>query len=116
MLQLALREEGHEVIISYDGQNGLQQLEQPPLPDLVLVDLCMPVISGRTVVETMYNNRLLQKIPVIITSGSTPDNLPFPPACAYRALFTKPYDIFALRDTINQLTQENAGAGLVDAR
>jgi two-component system sensor histidine kinase/response regulator len=116
VLQLALEEEGHEVITSYDGQNGLRQLEQPPLPDLVLVDLCIPVLSGRTVVETIYNNRLLHKIPVIITSGSTPDTLPFPPACAYRALFTKPYDIFALRDTINQLLHANAGAELVDAR
>jgi len=116
VLQLALREEGHEVIISYDGQNGLQQLEQPPLPDLVLVDLCIPILSGRTVVETMYNDQLLQKIPVIITSGSPPNTLAFPPAYTYRALFPKPYDIFALRHTINQLILENAGAELVNAR
>jgi len=107
VLKLAISEEGHEVQTCRDGLCGLQQLEEGPLPDIVLVDLCMPKISGRTVVETMHESPKFKNIPVVIMTGSIPDSKDFPPAHSYRTLITKPFDIFKVLDTINELTRQN---------
>lgn len=104
VLKIAMSEEGHEVITCQDGLYGLQHLEQGPLPDIVLVDLCMPRVSGRTVVETMHKNLRFKEIPVVIISGSIPDSNNFPPANYYRTLITKPFDLYKVLETINELT------------
>jgi CheY-like chemotaxis protein len=104
VLKIAMSEEGHEVRTCQDGLCGLQQLENGPLPDIVLVDLCMPRVSGRAVVETMHKNQKFQEIPVVIMSGSIPDSRSFPPADSYRTLITKPFDLFKVLEIVNELT------------
>jgi CheY-like chemotaxis protein len=104
VLKIAMSEEGHEVLTCQDGLCGLQQLEKGPLPDIVLVDLCMPRVNGRTVVETMHKNQKFKEIPVVIVSGSIPDSRNFPPANYYRTLITKPFDLFKVLETVNELT------------
>ncbi|TEB08501.1 Transcriptional regulatory protein TcrA [Pelotomaculum schinkii] len=104
VLKIAMSEEGHEVRTCQDGLCGLQQLEKGPLPDIVLVDLCMPRVSGRAVVETMHKNQKFQEIPVVIMSGSIPDSRNFPPANSYRTLITKPFDLFKVVEIVNELT------------
>lgn len=106
VLKVAMSEEGHEVLTSKDGFCGLQQLEKEPIPDIVLVDLCMPRVSGRTVVETMHTNPRLQEIPVVIITGSVPDAKKFPPAYSYRKLITKPFDLFKVLETVQELTRQ----------
>lgn len=103
VLKIAMTEEGHEVKTCHDGLSGLEQLENGPLPDVVLVDLCMPRLNGRAVVETMQKNQQFKDIPVIIISGSIPDPRNFPPAHYYRTLITKPFDLFNVLDTVNEL-------------
>lgn len=105
VLKLAMSEEGHEVITCQDGLCGLQQLENGPLPDIVFVDLCMPRVNGRTVVETMQKNQKYKEIPVVIISGSFPNSSHFPPDNSYRTLFTKPFDLFKVLETVNKLTR-----------
>lgn len=106
VLKIAMSEEGHEVKTCQDGLYGLQELEKGPLPDIVLVDLCMPRISGRAVVETMHKNQKFKDIPVVIISGSIPDSKNFPPANSYRMLITKPFDLFKVLETVNELTDQ----------
>lgn len=104
VLKIAMSEEGHEVKTCEDGLYGLQQLENGPLPDIVLVDLCMPRVSGRTVVEIMHKNQKFKDIPVVIISGSIPDSRNFPPANCYHTLITKPFDLFKVLEIVNELT------------
>jgi CheY-like chemotaxis protein len=111
VLKIAMCEEGHEVKTCQDGWYGLQQLEQGPLPDIVLVDLCMPRVNGRTVVETMHKSQKYKEIPVVIVSGSVPDSRNFPPANCYRTLITKPFDLFHVLETVNELTKSQCLAG-----
>ncbi|MDD4239454.1 MAG: response regulator [Desulfotomaculaceae bacterium] len=105
VLKIAMSEEGHEVKTCQDGLSGLQQLEKGPIPDIVLVDLCMPRVSGRTVVESMHKNQRFKEIPVVIISGSIPDSRNFPPANSYRTLISKPFDLFKVLETVNELTK-----------
>jgi CheY-like chemotaxis protein len=59
-------ENGHAALIK------LQQLKSNnALPDLVVLDINMPVIGGREVVEGMMHDKELAEIPIIVFSTST---------------------------------------------
>jgi CheY-like chemotaxis protein len=58
-----------------NGHAALKKLEElksnSALPDLVILDINMPVIGGREVVEEMMHDKKLSQIPVIVFSTST---------------------------------------------
>ena len=60
---------GHDVRIAFDGRQGLAQLDER-LPDLVLLDVEMPVLGGPEMAERMFLHNLgLEHIPVVLISG-----------------------------------------------
>lgn len=58
--------EGFEVIEATDGKDALTKLDLQP--DLVLLDLMMPVMDGFEFLENVRTNPKYKKIPVIILS------------------------------------------------
>jgi CheY-like chemotaxis protein len=69
VLQRKLSNEGYEVLVARDGEEGLKTMEQA-LPDLILLDIIMPKKDGFAVLEDMSKDENLRKIPVIIISNS----------------------------------------------
>jgi DNA-binding response OmpR family regulator len=63
-----LEQEGFEVEAAPDGEQGLAAM-RARRPDLVLLDLLMPRLTGREVLEAMRRNRLLSSLPVVIVSA-----------------------------------------------
>lgn len=61
-------------IITSDGKKAVEELLllQPPLPDMIFLDLNMPLMNGRQCLEEIKKHTRLQHIPVIIYS--TTDN------------------------------------------
>ncbi len=62
--------------IAKDGDEALKMLEQQgifdnfPKPDLILLDLNLPKVDGREVLEKLKSDMTLKEIPVIVLSGS----------------------------------------------
>jgi len=106
VLRLALGEEGHEVITAGDGRSGFEQLINNT-PDVVLLDLVLPQMNGKSVVEKMRNSEQLRNIPVIIISGSMPTSDVLPPQGSYNAFIGKPFDLAEVLATVEELIQEN---------
>lgn len=104
ILQEVLRDEGHEVASAHNGTTGLEKMRKMPHPGLVICDLRMPDISGRTVVETMRSEAELKEIPVIITTGAVFDTDEFPPDGSYQATFSKPFDLIDIIEKVQELT------------
>ena len=69
LLQKKLTNEGYEVFIARDGKQGLKKIREE-LPDLVLLDILMPKMSGFEVMEEMNKDAKIKKIPVIVISNS----------------------------------------------
>jgi len=71
LLEKKLKEAGFEVALAFDGEEGLASLRAAK-PDLVLLDIMMPLKNGMEVMEEMNKNpeTSLAKIPVIIISNS----------------------------------------------
>ena len=69
-----LTKAGFEVTIALDGDQAMKSL-QTTMPDLIVLDLIMPVKDGFSVLEDVKKDPKLKKIPVIIASnlGQTED-------------------------------------------
>lgn len=68
-LDRKLSNEGFEVTIKHDGALGLEHMKTAH-PDLVLLDIMLPSVSGYEILETRSQDPELTKIPVIIISNS----------------------------------------------
>jgi len=64
---------GYKVFVAANGEQGLE-LAELEHPNLILLDLRMPGMSGWDVLMVLKTNRRLQKIPVIIMTATEPDS------------------------------------------
>lgn len=69
LLQRKLSQEGYEVSVARDGEEGLKLIREIK-PDLILLDIIMPKMGGFEVMEEMQKDKELKKIPVIVISNS----------------------------------------------
>lgn len=67
-LSYALRKEGFEVTCSFDGQDGLRRA-QSLLPDLVILDLMLPVLEGLEVCRQLRAGTRTREIPVLMLTA-----------------------------------------------
>ena len=69
----AIRELGEEssVHAASDGDEAMEWLRAAsPLPDLILLDINMPGLSGFDVLETLKNDERLKLVPVVMLTSS----------------------------------------------
>lgn len=70
MLQDRLEHEGYEVITAYDGKTGIERALSDQ-PDLILLDVMMPDITGFEVCKTLVNNAITKDIPIILVTAKS---------------------------------------------
>ncbi len=63
-----LSKEGFEVIHAFDGEEALAKVREKK-PDLILLDLILPVKDGFDVLKELKENETTKNIPVIILSN-----------------------------------------------
>lgn len=74
----ALESKAYEVIVAYNGQEGMEKARKEK-PDLVILDILMPVADGFTFADQFRKDPSLAKIPVLaLTSFSEALGQPFP--------------------------------------
>lgn len=70
-LTVFLQLEGYHVIGAVGGQAGLSVLHgNDPRPDLLLLDMMMPEVSGTDVLEAVRSNTDWAEVPVLLMSAS----------------------------------------------
>ena len=67
-LEFLLQRSGYEVLLARDGETALKQVEQH-LPDLVLLDVMMPLKSGYEVCQRMRARAEWRHIKIIMLSA-----------------------------------------------
>lgn len=70
-----LEEEGHTVLSARNGLEGLE-VALRVVPDLVLLDLDMPVMDGRAFLDAVRRTPELAGVTVVVLSGAADDRLP----------------------------------------
>jgi CheY-like chemotaxis protein len=67
--EAALRQQGFDVAIAVDGEEALRLLADGDRPDLVLLDLIMPKVSGFEVLRRLKMDPASSHIPVVVLSN-----------------------------------------------
>jgi two-component system, chemotaxis family, chemotaxis protein CheY len=71
VLTLILQHEGHAVSSAANGVEALDHLHGKARPDVILLDLMMPVMCGREFRKRQKQDPALASIPVVIVSAAT---------------------------------------------
>ena len=73
----ALESKAYEVIVAYNGQEGLEKAKREK-PDVIILDILMPVMDGFVFADQFAKEPSLAKIPVLaLTSFSESLGQPF---------------------------------------
>ena len=67
-LTYSLEREGYETIVAHDGTEGLRKA-QTLLPDLIILDLMLPGLSGEEICRQLRAGDKTREIPIIILSA-----------------------------------------------
>jgi CheY-like chemotaxis protein len=68
-LAVILRKEGYQVLLAQNGREALDRLHDGPEPDLVLLDMMLPIEDGWRLMERRRQNPALASIPVLIATA-----------------------------------------------
>ena len=70
--EVGLKKRGLTVLTAVDGEEGLRRA-QAEIPDLILLDMLMPKLSGMQTLEALKKDEKTRGIPVVILSNSSLD-------------------------------------------
>jgi CheY-like chemotaxis protein len=94
---------GYEVNIAKNGEEGVTKALQLN-PNIILMDLRMPVMSGYNAIEEIRNNPKIKHIPIIVISAwSSKTERTQAKLAGANEFFVKPPDLNRLIETIEKL-------------
>lgn len=100
---------GYEVAVASNGDEGVR-LVRELLPDLVLMDMNMPVMDGYTALRIIKNDPVTQGVRVAaITSYAVGEGDRSAAAAGADGYIPKPIDVRALPDLVEKLLLGEAG-------
>jgi len=102
-MRLALEQQGYIVV---EAENGARAIEVAQLerPDIILMDLSLPIMDGLAATERIRASEELNAIPIVaVTAHQETDFRVGAKAAGFDAYVTKPIDIDFLGDLINGL-------------
>nr|WP_294901073.1 response regulator [uncultured Pedobacter sp.] len=101
VLGLILEETGHTIISEINSLNVRAVMEQQN-PDLIILDLWMPVLSGDQILQMIRKNPSYKDLPVIIISASR-DGEQIATDAQANAFIAKPFDYDHLLEVVKSL-------------
>ena len=101
-----LRVEGFRVATAADGREALDVLREGPLPDLIVLDLRMPVMDGWEFLACKRRDARLTRIPVVVCSGKGEglDRSSFPDVMGYKNKPANPVELVCLLRSVLDVT------------
>jgi CheY-like chemotaxis protein len=107
-LSVLLSDHGYDPVPAYDGNEGLQKVKQAK-PDLIVLDVMMPMRSGFVVFNELKKNEQYRDIPVLMLTGVS--GVLDEHESHKEETFEKPYE--PLREVVKKKIKELREEGLV---
>ena len=107
VVQEVLEEQGHDVVPARTGRQALEflALDSHSPPDVVILDLMMPIMTGWQVLEVIRRSPHLADVPVVVVTAATQDR-----PLGVQAFLRKPFDVGDLLDTLGRLPARRRSA------
>jgi DNA-binding response OmpR family regulator len=110
IVQDVLEAEGYDVFPASHGRQALEFLSGVRgggvAPDIVILDMMMPLVDGRHVLDAMRNDQSLSSVPVVVMSAVTHEK---PVGAA--AFLRKPFSLDTLFDAVHTLIDGQPAVG-----
>ncbi|MBN1787231.1 MAG: response regulator [Sedimentisphaerales bacterium] len=101
-----LQRQGHDVIVAANGKEGLEKAIAEE-PDIILLDLTMPIMDGKQVLRHIRNHSVIKDTPVImLTAHSEPEHVNAIAEHEITDYITKPFDYEYLLQKINEALED----------
>ncbi|HEX8597430.1 MAG TPA: response regulator [Chloroflexia bacterium] len=100
LLECVLNDAGYSTSCAHNGAEALAYMKSE-LPDLIVSDLMMPVMSGVELCEVMSKSDTYLHIPIIILSSVS--DLKIADGCNYVGRFCKPFDLSSFLVTVESV-------------
>jgi CheY-like chemotaxis protein len=102
VLQSALTDAGHDVVLAINGKQGLERMKETR-PDLVILDFMMPVLDGPGMLGVMRSAPEFGNIPAILMS-SLPESAVMQEAGGmYDRFLRKPFSLRMVLEIVNNI-------------
>jgi DNA-binding response OmpR family regulator len=106
LLEQDMKDEGYAVVTGHDGQMALS-LAQSRRPNLMILDVQMPMTNGLKVLEFIRKLPETKDIPILFLSGARSDMVYPAIANAPRVAFIKkPIDLEEINTMVRQLLEK----------
>ncbi len=69
-LAIVLREAGYHVVLASNGNEALDELQRHPAPDLVLLDMLMPVLDGWHFLQELQRQPQGAAVSILVVTGT----------------------------------------------
>jgi CheY-like chemotaxis protein len=102
-----LAEEGYRVTSAFDGDEALELLAGDLRPDVIILDMMMPVMDGATTLAAVRADPATAGIPVILSTASMVHDEPVEGATA---LLRKPFEVGDLLALVARLCDGEVAA------
>jgi len=113
MLSRRLERKGYEILLAVDGEQGIA-VARASAPDLILMDMSLPVVDGWEATRRMKSDELLRKIPIIaLTAHAMANDRDKALEAGCDDYDTKPIELPRLLAKIEALLPRGAAAGVV---
>lgn len=103
LLDAYLSEEGYEMHVAYDGKQTLQKVAECQ-PDLILLDIMMPKLSGYEVCQQLKHDDATRNIPILmVTALNEQGDIEKAVAAGCDDFLTKPVNSLELKTRVRSL-------------
>jgi DNA-binding response OmpR family regulator len=101
-VRFPLEMEGFNVLVSYNGEDGLGQARREK-PDLILLDLMLPKLDGYKVCRLLKFDERYKNIPILMLTAKTQEkDKTLGLETGANEYITKPFDIEKLVDKVKE--------------
>ncbi|TPW21151.1 MAG: Response regulators consisting of a CheY-like receiver domain and a winged-helix DNA-binding domain [Elusimicrobia bacterium] len=103
-----LKKDGHEVDAAYNGGEALERLGlepkgEPALPNMVIMDVMMPVADGYTVARRAGEDLRTKGVPILMLTAKGQTRELFEGQANVAAVLEKPFDPQRLREMVKSI-------------
>ena len=116
LMRTVLEKSGHTVSEACNGQDALVKLGVAPenpaiaLPDLILLDVMMPILDGLGVAAAMRDHPRAGKVPILIVTAKGDLRPLFEAMPQVAGFFQKPFTPNGLREAVARAVTPKPGA------
>ncbi|MGZ3724115.1 MAG: response regulator [Bdellovibrionales bacterium] len=106
-LKFALESVGYQVFDAGNGREAIDLLARIPRPQLILLDMMMPVMDGREFATLMANEPKLMNIPIVLLTAAVDRAKTIEHAAG---ILKKPLDLNSLLETVQRYCGSENGS------